>query len=77
VTLDIHDDGVGFEPTRLEPRQAGGSGFGLTSLRERVERLNGTLDIESTPGGGTTIAIALPTTAGVAPEQPALAGGSY
>ncbi len=77
VTLDIHDDGVGFDPSRIEGHETGGSGFGLISLRERVERLDGTLDIESSPGGGTTIAIALPTTAGVAPEQPALAGGSF
>lgn len=60
VTLDIQDDGAGFEPALVDPPEADGGGFGLTSLRERVERLDGTLTIESAPGGGTTIAIALP-----------------
>lgn len=84
VTLDILDDGAGFAPGGLGPRPAGGSGFGLISLRERVERLNGTLDLESTPGGGTTIAIAIPIAsglatgiaAGIGPEQPAQTEGS-
>ena len=76
VTLDIHDDGAGFDPEQTGTRRASGSGFGLISLRERVEGMNGSLDIESTPGGGTTIAIALPTSAAMTPEQPALTGGN-
>ncbi|GAA3401784.1 hypothetical protein GCM10018951_12900 [Pseudarthrobacter polychromogenes] len=39
---------------------ADGSGFGLRSLRERVEALNGSLELETSPGEGTVVAIRLP-----------------
>lgn len=50
VALDIVDDGIGFE--EKENR-----GFGLKTMRERVEELRGTLTIES--GDGTAIAVSL------------------
>jgi signal transduction histidine kinase len=59
VTLDIHDDGIGFDARRPPvPNDAGG--FGLTAMRERVERLGGSLAVESEPGGGTTVGLRLP-----------------
>ncbi|PYI68138.1 sensor histidine kinase [Arthrobacter livingstonensis] len=63
VTLDVYDDGRGFDPSPLAGAvagRAGGSGFGLTSLRQRVAAQNGTLEIESAPGEGTVVAIRLP-----------------
>ncbi|MEU4792883.1 sensor histidine kinase [Micromonospora tulbaghiae] len=58
VTLDVRDDGVGFEPGT---RRAGGAGgFGLTGMRQRVQRLAGRLEIESEPGGGTAISATVP-----------------
>ncbi|SEG08378.1 Signal transduction histidine kinase [Thermomonospora echinospora] len=52
VTLDIRDDGRGFtRPTR---------GFGLTAMRERAERVAGTLEIESEPGRGTAVSARVP-----------------
>ncbi|MFG2080046.1 sensor histidine kinase [Micromonospora tulbaghiae] len=58
VTLDVRDDGVGFEPgTR---RADGAGGFGLTGMRQRVQRLAGRLEIESEPGGGTAISATVP-----------------
>lgn len=54
VSLDIVDDGSGFNPAAIE-RPAS---FGLTALRMRVEKLGGTLSVESHPGAGTAIAVA-------------------
>lgn len=52
VTLDIRDDGRGFtRPSR---------GFGLTAMRERAERVAGTLEIESEPGRGTAVSARVP-----------------
>jgi signal transduction histidine kinase len=48
--LEVADDGVGFEP---ELRNGGG--FGLHGMRERAERLGGTLEVESAPGTGTRV----------------------
>jgi signal transduction histidine kinase len=61
VTLDVRDDGVGFEPGReAAAAAAAGGGFGLTAMRQRVTGLSGTLEIESEPGVGTAISANLP-----------------
>ncbi|HEY3681931.1 MAG TPA: sensor histidine kinase [Streptosporangiaceae bacterium] len=59
VTLDVRDDGVGFDPA-LPCRSDGEGGFGLTAMRQRMRRLTGRLDIESEPGGGTAISASVP-----------------
>lgn len=63
VTLDVRDDGVGFT-------SADGGGFGLPGMRRRVQRLAGTLHVESEPGGGTAISANLPAVP-LLPEDPA------
>jgi signal transduction histidine kinase len=52
IALEVSDDGTGFDP-------AGDfSGhLGLKSMRERAARLGGTLEVESTPGEGTSIRV--------------------
>ncbi|WHS50691.1 histidine kinase [Rothia sp. SD9660Na] len=62
VTLDIFDNGRGFTPTPLVAGTLSetGTGYGLTSLGERVARLDGSLDIESTPGEGTVLTARIP-----------------
>jgi signal transduction histidine kinase len=47
-------------------------GFGLAAMRQRIEGLSGTLQIESEPGGGTAISACVPaTTASTPAEAPA------
>ncbi|WP_410585253.1 sensor histidine kinase [Amycolatopsis sp. lyj-108] len=60
VTLDVRDDGVGFEPTAKRANGSAHGGFGLAGMRQRVQRLAGRLDIESEPGGGTAISASVP-----------------
>ena len=68
VTLDVRDDGVGFRVpadgpgASGEPGEAGraGSGFGLTTMRQRVRRLTGQLEIESEPGAATAVSASVP-----------------
>lgn len=55
ITLRVVDDGTGFDPNGVA-----GVGFGLTSMRERVEELGGELQVESLPTAGTTIKAFLP-----------------
>jgi signal transduction histidine kinase len=63
VALDIQDDGMGFDPHSLPAPLLGETSgkFGLKALRERIEQLEGTFTLESSPGSGTTIAVALPS----------------
>jgi signal transduction histidine kinase len=56
LTLAIADDGRGFDPTRLPFA----SHYGLQFMRERCERLNGSLSLQSTIGRGTHIVIHAP-----------------
>jgi PAS domain S-box-containing protein len=60
VELVVRDDGVGFDVTRTIERAASGGNLGLLGMRERVEILGGTLEIDSQSGQGTRIRIALP-----------------
>nr|CEL17778.1 two-component system sensor kinase [Kibdelosporangium sp. MJ126-NF4]CTQ90998.1 two-component system sensor kinase [Kibdelosporangium sp. MJ126-NF4] len=53
VVLDVRDDGTGFDPRCA-------TGFGLTALRQRVRLLAGSVEVESTPGGGTAVSVAVP-----------------
>jgi signal transduction histidine kinase len=57
VTLDVRDDGAGFDPAGLP---AGNEGFGLTAMRQRLSRIGGDLEIESEPGAGTAISARVP-----------------
>jgi signal transduction histidine kinase len=56
LNLVVRDDGRGFEKARLRP----GEGLGLASMRERVRLLDGTLEINSKPGEGTTVSAVVP-----------------
>lgn len=59
VSLDIVDNGIGFDPGMVSRTGTEGSrqSFGLVAMRERVDQLGGTLSIESTPQSGTAMAI--------------------
>ncbi|MGI5142939.1 sensor histidine kinase [Streptomyces sp. CA-106110] len=59
VSLDIRDDGRGFDPHRL-PERTGTRGFGLDGMRARAERIAGSLVLESEPGQGTAVSARVP-----------------
>jgi signal transduction histidine kinase len=70
TVLEITDDGVGFEPTsdRL------GGGFGISGMKERAQKIGGTLQIDSTPGKGTKVTVRVPAGSSGHPNQ--TVGGS-
>ncbi|MGW0085791.1 sensor histidine kinase [Streptomyces sp. NPDC003393] len=59
VSLDIRDDGRGFEPLAVPARTRAG-GFGLDGMRARAERIAGSLTVESEPGHGTAVSARVP-----------------
>jgi signal transduction histidine kinase len=78
VALDVRDDGQGFDPdisqdgpngrrpALAEPVPANlaeRGGFGLVAMRQRIEGLSGTLQVESEPGAGTAISACVPLVA--------------
>jgi signal transduction histidine kinase len=57
ATLEVTDDGRGFDVRRAEERRPG---MGMFSMRERVGLVNGELRVESSPGRGTRIVASVP-----------------
>jgi signal transduction histidine kinase len=70
LALVIEDDGVGLQPT---PK--GETMLGLTGMRERALAVGGTVELEPTPGGGTTVLACIPTTGGCR-DHPRTAGNA-
>ena len=78
LRLEIRDDGIGFDPRRVDPRS-----LGLTGMRERAALLGGQLRISTRPGSGTRVVLLVPVAKpgqlGVAPvpavEPATLRGG--
>jgi PAS domain S-box-containing protein len=58
IKVTIQDNGRGFDLD--SEQQSGGGGFGLRFMRERAERVGGSLRIEGQPGQGTRLIVTLP-----------------
>ena len=54
IRVTVRDDGRGFDPI------AHTDGFGLVGMRERIELLEGTFEVRSAPGHGTTVTATFP-----------------
>ena len=59
VSLSVRDDGVGFDPGAVGPDR-----MGLRIMRERLDGVGASLDVDSAPGRGTTITAVWPGLAG-------------
>jgi CheY-like chemotaxis protein len=72
VGLSVSDRGRGFDPRGLRET----AGFGLLSIRERIELLSGRMKIRSAQGRGSMVFITVPDnqTAGAAPQAPTRRG---
>lgn len=60
ANISIKDQGVGFDADALVSQDAWKGGFGLFSVRERVELLGGVMSIESAPGQGACFTLRFP-----------------
>jgi signal transduction histidine kinase/ligand-binding sensor domain-containing protein len=58
VRLKIVDDGKGFDPSA--PGMTSGAHWGLTSMRERAQEINGRFQLNSAPGRGTELELVVP-----------------
>lgn len=57
ATLEVHDDGRGFDLAQVERRQPR---TGLLAMREHLALVDGWLDIKTAPGSGTTVSATVP-----------------
>lgn len=61
VSVIVEDDGIGFDVEELLTTPARNRRFGLLGMQERVMLVGGSLNIESTPGVGTTVLVHIDT----------------
>jgi signal transduction histidine kinase len=65
LTLEVSDDGVGFDPSLSRPGH-----LGLTTMAARSNRLGGTFEVQSAPGAGSRVRVNVPLeTEGVGSSQ--------
>jgi PAS domain S-box-containing protein len=58
ASITINDDGNGFDAGQFEHRDSGH--FGLVFMRERMEQIGGSLEIDSIPGSGSILKLGVP-----------------
>lgn len=60
IYIKVEDDGLGFDPSNLNDSSQKAKGFGIFSIRERLNHIGGYLKIESCPGKGTKMILVAP-----------------
>lgn len=65
LIFEVRDNGKGFDPEEAKARKS----LGLVGMQERALLLNGELQVESTPGTGTTMTLRIPLPPSTQPEQ--------
>jgi PAS domain S-box-containing protein len=60
IIVTVQDDGIGFDSSEAVSKAAEKATFGLFSIRERLEHLDGRIKIQSTPGHGSIITMTAP-----------------
>jgi PAS domain S-box-containing protein len=74
IEIRVEDDGSGFDPAAAGG--GGTGGFGLFNVRERITRLGGAVRIDSQPGEGTRVTLAVPLAAVPLAADPVAAGAA-
>jgi two-component system, NarL family, sensor histidine kinase DegS len=70
VVISVRDNGKGFDEKLVEKRSVNiESGRGFFNMYERTEYINGSLDVKSAPGEGTTIVLTVPVKTLVTADQ--------
>ncbi len=67
IVGEIHDDGQGFDPTRVRRSPDAALHLGIPSMIERIRAAGGDMAITASPGRGTRLRFSLPVTPGASP----------
>jgi PAS domain S-box-containing protein len=77
VKVEVADEGVGFDALSLETSESSKAGFGLFTLRQRIELFGGSFEIQSAPGMGTHITVTVPIAARTLPVRESITSPSH
>ncbi len=64
IKLEIEDNGKGFDVQEVQNNKGEEKGIGLMGMRERINLLDGDFQVQSSPGKGTRISVAIPISEG-------------
>jgi signal transduction histidine kinase len=67
LLIEVEDDGQGFDVESVSAPSESGRGLGLLGLRERMELLGGSVEVDSSPGDGTRVAFRVRVGQGFSP----------
>ncbi len=60
LTIEIEDDGKGFDPGVARKPTADGHGWGLLGITERVDALGGHIELDTAPDQGVRLVVTVP-----------------
>lgn len=60
IVVKVEDNGIGFDNARVIRSREKTGGFGLLNARRRMEHIGGVVQIDSTPGSGTSVTLLAP-----------------
>lgn len=60
VVVRIRDNGKGFDTSAVDANYENRGSFGMVNMRERAELINGTFELQSMPGKGTSVTVRVP-----------------
>jgi signal transduction histidine kinase len=60
LVIVVEDDGCGFDPVDQGGALSGQRSFGISSIYERMANLGGAMEVDSSPGNGTTVTLTIP-----------------
>jgi signal transduction histidine kinase len=60
VRISVFDNGIGFDPDKIQQRRTSRPSLGLAGMEERAALLNGTVSVQSRPGYGTEVEASIP-----------------
>ncbi|MBN2254362.1 MAG: PAS domain S-box protein, partial [Deltaproteobacteria bacterium] len=62
IQINVKDNGIGFDPKKIEMPADSKGGFGIFSIRERLNYLGGQFRVEAKPGRGSNVTMVVPST---------------
>ena len=69
IRVSVRDNGIGFDQNEITWMPARTGGFGLFSIRERLENVGGCLKIKSRSGRGCNVTVVAPLNRGKGPDH--------
>ncbi len=76
LRIKVADEGAGFDPASAGGHHGTAGGYGLFSIRERLQQIGGRLEIDAAVGRGARVSLIVPVHPAAGPKGPCAIGSS-